>query len=180
MSKIRALSSLSFALTLLGSAAALAQDKPAAAPAGAPRPAWIVACEPDMKKHCATEMGQNADVRPCLKNHEKELGQACQDTFVRQYKILELCKGDIEKVCGGAADGKSLGKCFNEKQDQLSEQCKTALRAGSKQFQKEEAKADTKGTKVEAKAEAKAETKADTKTASKAVKASAKNKAAKN
>jgi hypothetical protein len=181
MSKILALSSLSFAFALLGAASAGAQDKPAGAAAGgAPRPAWIVACEPDMKKHCQTEMGQNADVRPCLRNHEKDLSQACQDTFLRQYKHLELCKDDIEKVCGGAGDGKSLGKCFNEKQEQLSEKCKSALRSGSKQYQKEEAKADTKATnKAEAKAEVKPDAKAE-KTAAKTTKANAKKKAEKN
>jgi hypothetical protein len=160
MSKNRVLASLSLALALLGPAAAVAQDKPAggAAPAADNRPPWIVACEADMKKHCQTEMNSKSDVRPCLRNHENDLSQSCKDVFLAKYKILEMCKDDIEKVCGNPADPRELGKCFNEKQDKLSDKCKNALRAGSKQHAKEEAK------------EAKAEAKADTKTAQKAEK----------
>jgi hypothetical protein len=179
MSKIRVLASLSFAFTLLGPVAAGAQDKPTggaaqAAPAADNRPPWIVACEADMKKHCQTEMNAKGDVRPCLKSHEADLSQSCKDVFLSKYKILELCKEDIDKVCGNPADPRELGKCFNDKQDKLSDKCKNALRAGSKQHAKEEAKAEAKADK----AQAKAETKAD-KAPGKAVKANHKKKATK-
>jgi hypothetical protein len=120
---------------LAGAVALLALGGVAQAQDG--RPAWIVACEGDMNKLCAKEVKDNADVRPCLAKNEEGLSQACKDTFLRQYKILELCKEDIEKICGGATDGKTLKACFNEKIDQLSAKCKSALVKGKKEHDKE-------------------------------------------
>jgi hypothetical protein len=109
---------------------------------GAAKPPWLVACDADMKKHCDAEIKANNDVRPCLANHEADLSQACKDTFLRKYRIVEMCKDDIEKVCGGAT-GKALGECFNdaEKQKQMSEKCKSALRQGTKEHKQETAAA---------------------------------------
>jgi hypothetical protein len=123
------------ALATLFTANASAQE-PAAG--GAPKAPWVVACAADMTKHCDAEMKANGDVRPCLAKHEADLSQQCKDIFLRKYRIVEMCKDDIEKVCAGA-QGKDLGKCFNEKQAQLSEKCKTALRQGSKEQKKQEA-----------------------------------------
>jgi hypothetical protein len=164
------------ALGLLAVSAARAQDKPAAppaagssapaAPAAGARPKWVVACEADVKKHCAEVAKTNGDVRPCLAEKEKDLSQECQDTFIRQYKIVLLCKDDIDKLCGGASDGKAVAQCFNDKRDQLSAKCKSALTRASKEHDKE------------AKPEAKAEAKPETEAAPKKKKASAKAKPA--
>lgn len=124
------------ALVTLFTANASAQEP--AAGGAAPKAPWVVACAADMTKHCDAEMKANGDVRPCLAKHEADLSQECKDIFLRKYRIVEMCKDDIEKVCAGAT-GKDLGKCFNEKQAQLSEKCKTALRQGSKEQKKEEA-----------------------------------------
>jgi hypothetical protein len=150
-------------LGLLAAGSVRAQDKPAApppaggtapaAPAG-PRPKWVVACEADVKKHCADMAKTGGDVRPCLADHEKDLSQECQDTFIRQYKIVLLCKDDIDKLCGGATDGRAVAQCFNDKRDQLSAKCKSALTKASKEHDKAEAKTETK---PEAKAETKPE-----------------------
>ena len=119
------------------------------------KPPWIVACEGDMAKLCAKEVKDNADVRPCLAKNEAGLSEACKNTFLRQYKILELCKDDIEKICGGATDGKTLKACFNEKLDQLSAKCKSALVKGKKEHEKEAAKPAAEKPAVAAKPEKK-------------------------
>ena len=181
MSKIRAHSLVIAVAGILASltGAAIAQDKPAAAPAagapagaaaGAQRAPWIVACEADMKKHCEAEMKANTDVRPCLAKKDEQLSQACQDTFLRGYKVLELCKEDIDKHCKGA-EGRGLGQCFNDNAAKLSDKCKGALRKGSKQA-KVEAKAEATADKTAAAAE-KTEAKAE-KAAVKAKKKAAK------
>jgi hypothetical protein len=123
----------------LFSASASAQD-PAA------KPPWMVACEGDVNKVCQTEMKAGSDVRPCLANHEADLSQNCKDVFLRKYRIVEMCKDDIEKVCGGAS-GKALGECFNdaEKQKQMSDKCKAALRQGTKEHKQETAAAAPAG-----------------------------------
>ena len=160
MSKRSLIGTLSLALFAV---TAWAQDKPAqpppaggsaptppaaAAPDAPPKPKWVVACEADIKTHCA-EAAKAGDPRPCLAEHEADLSQACKDTFIKQYKILQLCKEDIDKLCGGATDGRALGKCFNDKQSELSAKCRTALSKGSREHAKAEAKAD-----AEAKTEA--------------------------
>jgi hypothetical protein len=112
----------------------------AAAPAGAARPPWTVACEADVNKFCAAEAKAKTDVRPCLAKKDTELSESCQEVFLKGYKVLELCKDDIDKYCKDA-QGKGLGKCFNDNQAKLSEKCKTALRRGSKEHQQEKAAA---------------------------------------
>ena len=134
--------SLFSAIVMLGGLVAIparGQDKPAAAPDG--RPPWMVACDADMKKFCEAEMKANGDVRPCLAKKDTELSESCQAGFLRQYRVLEMCKDDIAKLCTEGSDGKSIKKCFNEKSDQLSEKCKGALRAGSKAHAKDQAAA---------------------------------------
>ena len=126
------------AVVCLGFIGAARAQQPGAAPAGAPKAPWIVACEADMKKFCEAEMKANTDVRPCLAKKDAELSQSCQDVFLRGYKVLEMCKDDIATHCKDA-QGKALGQCFNDNQAKLSDKCKTALRRGSKEHQKEKA-----------------------------------------
>lgn len=111
------------------SASARAQTPPAAPPATAtpPQPPWVVACEADAKKLCDAELKAKTDERPCLLKNEAKLSEKCKDVFLYRYKAIEICKEDIQKVCGGASEGKTLGACFNEKYDQLSKPCQTAL-----------------------------------------------------
>ena len=131
------LAAFGFVVLFVGSARA--QD-PAAG--GAARAPWMVACEGDVKKHCESDSKAGTDVRPCLSKHEADLSQECKDTFLRKYRIVEMCKDDIEKVCAGAS-GKALGECFNnpEKQKLMSEKCKSALRQGAKEHKQEAAPA---------------------------------------
>jgi hypothetical protein len=143
-----------------GSGFARAQA-PAAAPtppaaAGAAKPAWIVACEGDLGKFCAAEVKANSDVRPCLAKNEAGLSATCKDVFLRKYKIIELCKGDFEKLCPGITGGRALTSCLNEKADQVSDKCKSAMTRGTKQFKKEEAASDKAAAKAD-KAAAKAD-----------------------
>ncbi|HEY0709448.1 MAG TPA: hypothetical protein VGG33_21745 [Polyangia bacterium] len=161
-----------------GQAHAQAPAPTAAAPAaaGPAKPGWVVACEADMQKHCATEVKANADVRPCLAKNEATLSDSCKDVFLRKYKILELCKGDFEKLCPGISDGRALTQCLNEKAAQVSDKCKSAMTRGTKQFKKEEAAAEKAAATDAAKAEkaSKSAEEAAEKTASKAAKKNAK------
>jgi hypothetical protein len=137
MSKISLFSVIAGSVMTLGlGAVASAQDKPADG-----RPPWVVACEADMKKHCEAEVKANTDVRPCLAKKETELSENCQRVFVRQYKVLEACKDDIAKHCTSGNDPASMKKCFQEKADQMSDKCKSALSKGSKAHAKAEAAA---------------------------------------
>lgn len=137
---------------------AVAQTPAPAAPSG--KPPWVVACEGDMKKHCEAEMKANGDVRPCLAKNEATLSEGCQKTFLRQYKILELCKDDIAKHCAGA-EGPAIKTCFQEKIEMMSEKCRGALTKGAKAHDKAQAaaaKADpAAGEKPVAKKKAKKE-----------------------
>lgn len=154
------ISSLAIAFAALLSAPGYADEpaKPAApaaagpgaapaAPAG-PRPKWVEVCDADMKRLCKEQM--KGDVRPCLYEKLEELAEECGKAM-RGYKVAEVCKDDIMKLCAAEAKAGGLGKCLKEKQDQMSKPCKDALVRGSKQ-----AKA---ADKAEAKAEAKAEVK---------------------
>ncbi len=140
---------------------------PAAAAAPDNRPPWVVACDADMKKHCDAELKANGDVRPCLAKHEADLSETCNQVFLRKYKMLELCKDDIAKVCGGAMDKETLGKCFNEKQDQLSEKCRSALTRTKKEVKREQATKPEKTGKASKAAKAGKAAKADAEPAAK-------------
>lgn len=151
-----ALATLTLALLSFSSAPAGAQDKPAAPPAGGAAPAqkWVAACEADVQKHCKDVQGAGGDVRPCLKSHEKELSESCADIFLRPYRVMELCQGDIDKLCKAQANTPTVGRCLVENKDKLSDKCRSALVAGSKAHIKEK-----KAEEAEAKAEAAPEAK---------------------
>jgi len=99
---------------------------------------WEEVCEPDMKKHCQAEM--SGDVRPCLAKHEKELSKACTEHFsAAGFRVAELCKDDIERLCQEAAVAGDLAKCMTAKQAQLSAKCRGALIKGGEQKPKKTA-----------------------------------------
>jgi hypothetical protein len=137
ISKKILLPALAFA-SLLSVTVRAEEPAPAAAPAGPPKPAWLTACDAEVKKLCDAENKSGGDVRPCLANHEADLSQGCKDGFLGKYRIVELCKDDFAKVCAGAT-GKALSDCINdgEKQKQLSDKCKSALRQGTKEHKAE-------------------------------------------
>ena len=103
---------------------------------------WVIACQGDITKHCAAA-AKAGDARPCLAEHEKDLTQTCKDAFIAKYRIVELCKDDIEKLCNNAA-GRALGQCFNDNSDKLSKKCKGALVKATKKNAKEKAAATKK------------------------------------
>ena len=135
MSKIAVLSAL---VVVAGFAPYVSAQAPTAAPSG--KPAWVVACEGDVKKHCEAEMKANGDVRPCLAKQDTNLSEGCQKTFLRQYKILQLCSDDIKTHCPGA-EGPAIKQCFSEKIEKMSEKCRGALSKGAKAHEKQQAAA---------------------------------------
>jgi len=118
-----------------------ATEKAPAQPTAPPQE-WVVACQSDIVKHC-TDAAKAGDARPCLAEHEKDLTQTCKDAFIAKYRIVELCKDDIEKLCNNAA-GRALGQCFNDNADKLSKKCKGALVKASKKNAKQKAAAAKK------------------------------------
>jgi hypothetical protein len=154
MSKLTTLVLVLFGVA--GAAVARAEDKPAAAAAGAPPPqmAWEKACESDMKSLCAGETG---DVRSCLAKNEKKLSKQCTDHFsAAGYRVAQLCDADFERLCKAEAAAGDLGKCINSKIDKLSEKCRAALVKGSeKQDAKDAAKKEKAAEKAAAKSAAK-------------------------
>jgi hypothetical protein len=127
---------------------AAAGGAPTAAPPAGRQPKWVTACQADVEKHCKAEAGKGGGAVPaCLKAHETELSEACEDAFVRPYKVAELCKEDITTHCSDAAKQGGLGKCLKDNKEKLSDACRSALSKGSKEHRAEkraEAKADAK------------------------------------
>ena len=121
--------------------AGAAAEKAPAQPAAPPQE-WVIACKDDITKHC-TEAAKAGDARPCLAEHEKDLTPACADAFIAKYRIVELCKDDIEKLCNNAT-GRALGQCFNDNSDKLSKKCKGALVKATKKGAREKAAAAKK------------------------------------
>ncbi len=123
----------------------------AAAPPAGRQPKWVTACQADVEKHCKAEAGKGGSAVPaCLKAHETELSEACEDAFVRPYKVAELCKEDINTHCLDAAKQGGLGKCLKDNKEKLSDACRSALTKGSKEH-----RAEKRAEAAEAKAEAK-------------------------
>lgn len=132
LASVLALSLVSIAGAALAQGGALAQG-PAAGGPPANVPRWVVACQADVDKHCKAEQAKGG-VPECLKAHEKDLGEACQDAFIRPFKVAELCREDIEKHCKEAQKAGRLGVCMKEKKDVLSEKCRSAISKGSKEY----------------------------------------------
>jgi len=141
---------LSILLLSAWTAAARAEDKPAAAPAEMP---WEKACDGDIKKLCKDVKD---DVRPCLAEHEKELSKDCTKHFsAAGYRVAKLCEADFAKYCADAAAKGTLGQCVNANQAKLSPKCRNALMAGSEAQKKAEEKAAAKAAAKKEKAAAK-------------------------
>jgi hypothetical protein len=143
---------LSILLLSAWTAAARAEDKPAAAPAEMP---WEKACDGDIKKLCKDVKD---DVRPCLADHEKELSKDCTKHFsAAGYRVAKLCEADFQKFCADAAANGTLGKCVQANQAKLSAKCRNALVSGSeKQKEKDEKAAEKAAAKKEKAASKKA------------------------
>ena len=116
----------------------------APAPAG-PKPKWVEVCDADMKSLCKEQM--KGDVRPCLYEKLDQLSEGCGKAM-RSYKVAELCRDDIGKLCKEEAAAGQLGKCLKDKKEELSRPCKEALLKGSKQA-KVEQKAEVAAVKAE-------------------------------
>lgn len=144
---------LAIAPILLAAGTAAAQPAPGgggqAAPAGAPqKPAWQIACEPDVEKLCKEEV-KTGKVFECLTAKEEALASEECRSFVWKLKIAQTCQEDFDKYCKPPLpEGKTRGQCIKENEKNLSEKCRTALVRGSKR-QKAEEKAATKAEAAE-------------------------------
>jgi hypothetical protein len=126
-------------------AAARAEDKPAAADSRMP---WEKACDADMKKLCKDVKG---DVRTCLADHEKELSKECTKLFsAHDVRLAQLCEDDFAKFCTEAMGKGTLPQCVNANLAKFSPKCRNALTTASK-------KADEKAAAKKEKAAAKKE-----------------------
>jgi hypothetical protein len=134
---------ISILLLSAWTAAARAEDKPAAEPVVMP---WEKACDPDIKKLCKDVKD---DVRPCLADHEKELSKDCTKHFsAAGVRVAQLCDADFAKYCADAAAKGNLGQCVQANQAKLSPKCRNAILAAS---EKANEKAAAKKEKAAAK-----------------------------
>jgi hypothetical protein len=146
---------ISLVLLSAWTAAARAEDKPAAAPAAPVEMPWEKACDADIKKLCKDVKD---DVRPCLADHEKELSKDCSKHFsAAGYRVAKLCEADFAKYCAEAAANGTLGKCVQANQAKLSPKCRNALMTGSENQKKADEKATAKASAKKEKAAKKAE-----------------------
>ncbi len=89
---------------------------------------WVVACQPEIDKICKDEVPKGSvALASCLKAHEKDLSEDCNDMFQKTYMAAEMCKGDMEKLCADAAASGGMGKCLMAHKADLSEGCRKAI-----------------------------------------------------
>ena len=132
-------------------------DKPArpGGPKTAARPAKKgFPCQADIEQFCKdTPTGEGA-IRNCLKEHEAELSQPCQEqrqkAAERFQKVVdkakETCQADIDKLCKGVEPGEGrVVKCLKGHAEELSPACKIVYDRVDIQIQKRKIRKEKAG-----------------------------------
>ena len=104
--------------------------------------AQMMVCMPERQKFCAGVQLGGGKVADCLRQHEKELSEACHEALYGRPKdgaaakdtatggddTRAECRADAVKFCREAIGNKALMKtCMQQHAAQLSDGCKTAL-----------------------------------------------------
>lgn len=94
------------------------------------------ACKEDVKKYCPNVQPGQGRIARCLKGHEKELSQACQDarTAAREKakehakQKRDACADDAKKFCADVQPGGGrIHGCLKKNREQLTEGCRATF-----------------------------------------------------
>jgi hypothetical protein len=111
------------AALMLWSSSASAQDSDAAA-----RERLAVRiCAADISARCHGVEGGQGGLRACVKEHLKDLSEACQARLARLAAIRKTCAADIKKNCSDARAPRRVEACLKSALADLSDACKDAL-----------------------------------------------------
>ncbi len=89
-------------------------------------------CAADVQKFCKDIPAGGGTRYQCLKDHEKDLSDACKkhvaDMGQKVRGVRAACWDDIDRVCGEVEPGRGrVYQCLREHENELSEPCKAAL-----------------------------------------------------
>lgn len=107
------------ALPMIGVATARAQAGPDA-------------CGADVEKYCKDVPTGGGRRYRCLKEHEKDLSEACRkhiaDVKGRARGIHEACWDDVSRFCGDVRRGGGrILQCLKDHESELSDSCKVVI-----------------------------------------------------
>ena len=95
------------------------------------------ACTADEQKFCPDAKTAKNRTQ-CLKSHEADLSQGCQDLRARAVSAgakkqaktvmrMEVCKSDSEILCKDVKAGRAMTQCLQSHEAELSVECKDTL-----------------------------------------------------
>jgi len=89
-------------------------------------------CADDIAKFCKDVKPGEGGLHKCLKEHEKELSQACKssidETRKKSKEGRDACKADIDRFCKDVQPGGGrIMKCLMEHDAGLSSECKAGM-----------------------------------------------------
>ena len=87
------------------------------------------ACKADVEKFCKGIRPDGGRIWSCLKSHEADLSQSCQDHMAQAREntreFMVSCKPDVRKFCKNIPRGKGrVVSCLKSHTDELSESCR--------------------------------------------------------
>ena len=110
-------------------------------------------CKSDTEKFCKDVKGGPGKKAACLKDHEKELSEACKTAYARfqeEKQKSKPCAADLEKFCKDVKQGEGrIIACLKQHEAELSEACK------AKQAERKEKREERKKERKERRGEKK-------------------------
>jgi malate/lactate dehydrogenase len=94
------------------------------------------ACRDDIEKFCKDVQKGGGRIAQCLKQHESELSEGCQQQIAARKEarkekgeqIKEACKDDAQKFCKDVKPGGGrIIRCLKEHESELSAGCQETL-----------------------------------------------------
>jgi Cysteine rich repeat len=94
--------------------------------------AFSADCEGDVYEHCKDVEPGEARVAACLRAHESELSQSCQNAFntwrLGRMELVAACAGDIGEHCQQVPEGGGrIWVCLKDHLKDLSSDCRAAV-----------------------------------------------------
>jgi hypothetical protein len=96
-------------------------------------------CGEDIKKYCSTVTPGNGRVLYCMQAHEDKISPKCafdldevalntQTTMDQLKEAVNVCRGDIEKLCGTTQPGEGrIAACLAANRTSVSQNCVAAI-----------------------------------------------------
>ncbi len=113
------------AIALVAALPAFAQD----------RAAIRAACQADFARNCPGMKPGGGQLMACFKERQAQFSDGCRTVMQRARQaqanaLKTACRADFTRNCPGVSPGGGrLMACFNEKQAQFSDGCRTAMQS---------------------------------------------------